>query len=167
MQPEPTVLAYLAGIFDADGYITINRSVRKGRVYHGPQVGIAGTRRQPHDLAASIWGGNINRYVPKNPRHRPQYQWTRQGASAIVVIEAIRPYLLVKADQAALAIDLWDDIQDGKDDDPFPWAVAGYDPVPSRDALRKDVMALNQSRNRGSVAAGRTLDGRTHDEWPV
>lgn len=161
MQPSPTTLAYLAGMIDADGYITINRSVRKGRVYHAPQVGISGTRRQPHDLAASIWGGNVGCFTPRNPRHRPVFQWTRQGRTAVEAITAIRPYLLIKGAHADLALDLWADIEDGHDDDPFPWAPANYDPTPARDALRADLVDLNQWRR-----AGRTLDGIIHDGFP-
>jgi hypothetical protein len=44
-------------------------------------------------------------------------------------------------------------------DDVYPWAPAGYDAVPSMVALAEDVRALN--------AAGRELDGRTHDEYPA
>lgn len=67
---EVTILAYMAGMIDADGYISIQRS-RHGRyLYFGPQVGIAGTRREPHDLASSLWGGRVYRYEPKNKLHR-------------------------------------------------------------------------------------------------
>ena len=40
-------LTYLAGVIDADGYVTATRSERKGRLYFGAQVGITGSRRQP------------------------------------------------------------------------------------------------------------------------
>lgn len=88
-EPTATEAAYLAGMIDGDGFITITRSVRAGKVYHGPAIGIAGTRRQPHDLAASLWGGTVSRYVPTNPQHRPQFQWSRQGAVAAQAILAI------------------------------------------------------------------------------
>lgn len=52
-------LAYLAGVIDADGYVTATRSERNGRLYFGAQVGITGSRRQPHDLASSIFGGRV------------------------------------------------------------------------------------------------------------
>lgn len=36
---EPTTLAYLAGMIDGDGYITITRSTRGSKDYFGAQVG--------------------------------------------------------------------------------------------------------------------------------
>src|SRR4051794_34294615 len=98
---------------DGDGFISIHRS-RRGRViYHAPQIGIAGTRREPHDLAASIWGGSVYCYRPKNSGHLPQYQWSRQGRAAVAAIEAIEPYLLIKREQAWLALHLWWHLEDG------------------------------------------------------
>jgi hypothetical protein len=165
-EPTATEAAYLAGMIDGDGYITIHRSVRKGVVYHAPMVGIAGTRREPHDLAASMFGGRIHCYAPKNPRHRPQFQWCRQGASAVPVIQAVAPYLLIKTEHAWLALELWQHVQQGRSDDPFPWHNAGWDPRPERDDMRQQMVDMNQSRRRCKAAAGRLLDGVEHNSFP-
>ncbi|MEU5547853.1 hypothetical protein AB0G85_36990 [Streptomyces sioyaensis] len=85
-------LAYLAGIIDSDGYVTVHRSVRNGKAYYAARVGIAGTRRQPHDLAASLWGGKVSLYEPKNPRHRGQYQWSCTGDRAAAIIKQVQPF---------------------------------------------------------------------------
>lgn len=162
----PTDLAYLAGMIDGDGYITIHRSVRKGKVYHAPMIGIAGTRREPHDLAASLFGGEVHRYVPANTRHRAQFQWCRQGASAVPAIEGVMPYLRIKGAQAFLALELWNHVQQGKSDDPFPWFSPNYDPTPHRDEMRVDMIAINQSRHR-LRSSGRLLDGVEHNGFPA
>lgn len=168
MQPSPTTLAYLAGMIDGDGYISVTRSVRDGKEYFGAQVGIAGTRREPHDLAASIWGGKVSCHRPKNPLHRPQFQWSRVGASAVVVIEAIIPYLLVKQDHACLALDLHDCVIMAKYEDAFPWFGPDFDPLAAMRRMREEMIEANQSRSRaGKKAAGRLLDGRTWDEFPA
>lgn len=162
--PEPTVLAYLAGVIDSDGFITASSSVRKGRVYTAPRIGISGTRREPHDLAASIYGGTVRAYEPKGDRahHRTQYQWVLEGDSAALVIAALLPYLLVKQRQAELGLQLQEAREEARaartEDDPYPWAPAGYDPTPSMVALAEDVRALN--------VRGRHLDGQTWDEFP-
>jgi hypothetical protein len=145
---DPLVLAYLAGIIDADGYITIQRSVHKERLYFGPKVGIAGTRREPHDLASSLWGGNVGCYHPKIAGHLPQFQWSRNGASAVKVIEAVRPFLRIKGEQADLAIDLWEHLEFGRGDNPYPWFGPGYDATSHSHFLCEEMIGLNQSRSR-------------------
>lgn len=164
----PTTLAYLAGMIDGDGFITITASVRAGKEYFGPQVGIAGTRREPHDLAASLWGGKVSRYEPKNPTHRAQFQWQRVGNSAVAVLEAIFPYLLIKQEHAVLALELAEHLANSKADDPFPWFGPDYDPVGAMRRMREEMIGINQSRNRlRKKAAGRLLDGRTWDGFPT
>lgn len=153
---EATILAYLAGMIDADGYITIQRSAHAGRRYYGAKIGIAGTRREPHDLAASLWGGSVGRYVPANTRHRPQFQWTRSGEAAVIAIAAIQPYLLIKADNARVALQLHDHMIEGRHDDPFPWFPPDYDPSDHREYLVAEMRLLNQSRARA----------REHMEYP-
>lgn len=93
------VLAYLAGVIDSDGFVGVQRQTQRQRVYFGVRVGITGTRRQPHDLAAATFGGNVT-------EHHGNFQWMRTGRSAPAVLAALRPYLRVKARQADLAIAL-------------------------------------------------------------
>lgn len=163
--PDALTLAYLAGVIDSDGYITVHRSVRKGKAYYAARIGIAGTRRQPHDLAASLWGGKVSLYEPKNPRHRGQYQWSRSGDGAVAPISEVQPYLRVKQEQARIALEVQEHILDGRGDDPYPWMLPDYDPTPFLAECRDEmVFALNQGRR---VAAGRELDGRTWDEFPA
>ena len=162
-----TTLAYLAGMIDGDGYITITRSVRAGKEYFGAQVGIAGTRPEPHELAASLWGGKVNRFVPKNLNHRPQFQWQRMGKSSVAAIEAILPYLLIKREHAVLALELQEFASESNVDDPFPWFGPDFDVVARMRKMREKMISMNQSRNRvGKRAAGRLLDGVQHDGFP-
>jgi len=149
VSPEPTVLAYLAGIIDSDGYVTASSSTRKGRTYCAPRVGISGTRREPHDLGASIYGGSVHQYEPKDDRahHRTQYQWVLEGDRAADVISDVLPYLLVKRQQGELALQLQEARLESRaarsDEDSYPWAPAGYDPTPSMIALAEDIRSLN------------------------
>lgn len=167
MLSDATTLAYLAGMIDGDGYISIVRSVRGGKEYFGAQIGIAGTRPEPHNLAASIWGGVVSRYKPANPKHRDQFQWSRQGAAAAEAIKAIEPFLLIKKDHAALALELHEHVREARSDDPFPWFGPDYDPLSAMRVMRDEMVAMNQSRNRvGKKAARRLLDGAQHDGFP-
>lgn len=151
MQLEPTVAAYLAGVIDSDGFITIQRSRHAAypdKVYYGAQVGISGTRSEPHDLASSLFGGKVSSYTPKNPKHRVQHQWSRIGRGAVPVIEAVRPYLRIKQEQADLALCLQEHVEDGRCEEPYPWFGPDYDPDVHSRLLWAQVVDLNQSRRR-------------------
>lgn len=144
---EPLTLAYLAGVIDSDGHITVHKSTRKGVAYYCARVGIAGTRRQPHDLAASYWGGTVSRYVPENSRHRAQFQWSRSGDAALGICYELLPYLRIKEPQAWLAIDVQEHVIAGRGPDPYPWFAPDYDPTADLDRMRDEVVQiLNQGR---------------------
>lgn len=169
MPHDATIFAYLAGMIDGDGYISIQVSTKDSR-YFTPVVGIAGTRREPHDLAASIWGGKVHRYVPKNPAHRPQFQWSIYGAEAVAAIESIYPYLRIKQAQADVAFEAWTILQDRRftRDDPFPWFGPDFDSIVRLSDLADEIAGLNLWRRRsGKKRAGRLLDGREWNEFPV
>ena len=148
MEIEPTTLAYLAGMIDGDGFITVTRSTRKGKDYFGAQVGIAGTRREPHDLAASLFGGKVSGYQPANPGNRTQFHWQRTGKAAVPVIEGILPYLLIKQEHALLALELQEHAEQASAIDPFPWFSPSYDPLQAMRRMREEMISMNQSRNR-------------------
>ena len=163
----PTTYAYLAGMIDGDGYITITRSTRGGKDYFGAQVGIAGTRRDPHDLAASLFGGKVSCYQPANPKHRPQFQWQRMGKAALPVIEGILPYLLLKKEHALLALELQELATEASSPDPFPWFGPDYDPLAAMRRMRDEIIGMNQSRSRWRKSdADGLLDGREHNGFP-
>lgn len=155
---EPTALAYLAGVIDSDGYVSAARSTHKGRLYFGAAVGIAGTDRKPHDLAAGLFGGTVRRYLPTGARahHKPQFQWQRYGESARPILLAVLPYLLVKRDRAQLALELQDVLAEARlsdADDPFPWAPANWDPTPTLNALVDDIRSMQSRTGRSKVTA--------------
>lgn len=103
--PE-TEKAYLAGIIDGEGCITINRRAVKGRapVYH-LYVSIANTspalkkwldERFPERTYLHI----IKR---KNPKHREGWNWVLSGNRQVMVfLREIAPYLVIKREQAEL-----------------------------------------------------------------
>lgn len=150
MRPDPLTLAYLAGVIDSDGHVTIHRSTRAGRRYYAARVGIAGTRRAPHDLAASLFGGRVSVHVPRSPAHRPQFQWSRTGRPAVAVIEALLPFLRVKRDQALLALQLAEHVEFGRGEDPYPWFGPDFDPGQRSEALLEELR-----------------ESRTWDEFPA
>lgn len=149
---QQLTLAYIAGIIDADGYITIQRSSHKGKRYFGAKIGIAGTNRIPHDLAASIWGGKVSCHIPKNPSHKPQFQWSRAGREASEIIATLHPFLRIKIAQADIALAVDWHLEEGRGDDPYPHLHAGYDPTEFLTDSYLEAKSLNCRKPRGRNA---------------
>ncbi len=143
MIATPTQLAYLAGVIDSDGFISIHRGHRTTRIYHQLVAGIAGTRREPHDLAASLFGGGITEHQPKNARHRKQFVWNVYGPKAAEFIAAIAPYLLVKRGQAGIAAEFHKLAKDHPRGKPIE-----DDSRHEREGMWERMVDLNQPRNR-------------------
>lgn len=154
-----TDMAYLAGIVDADGYVTATRSVRRGVPYYGAQIGITGSRREPHDLAAGIFGGRVSAHSPGGGRshHLTQFHWQRGGRAAVPAIEELLPYLRVKRIRAEQVLELQAAVDErrlalAEGDDPYPWWGPDYDYTTTFDALVAEIRSSSR--------------GRTWDEYP-
>lgn len=134
-------LAYLAGVVDSDGFITINRRADLARPRFSPVVGICGTRTQPHELAAELFGGRPRAYKNRDSP-RPMWEWTRAGASAIPALDALLPYLRVKQEQGELAIECAMVASQQ--------ATIGVDLVEQLDELHTEIRGLNQWRREAT-----------------
>lgn len=169
MHCSQTDLAYLAGIIDADGYIIIARSMKanggraKPNIYHNLKTGIAGTRTEPHDLAQSLFGGNVQCYMPKNKAHRPQYQWSLQGPSAKAFLLAILPYLRVKRRHGELGLQfqalMEHQVAAYRIEQKPPYRVTG-EMRADRDRLWREIGKIQLPRK------GRLVDGIEHNAFP-
>lgn len=104
---DELLIAYMAGVIDADGFISAHKKRHGSKVYYGPLIGISGTSPEPHERAHALWGGSFFTYRPKNRAHRVQFQWQAVGKRAAIAIAAIRPHLLTKIAQADLALEMW------------------------------------------------------------
>lgn len=96
---EKETLAYLAGFFDGEGSITI--------VVRSLRVNIAQVNPRPLMMLRNRFGGQIAfvKRSDKNPRHRDIHVLNITSYLAAEMLRQLRPYLIVKADQADLAIE--------------------------------------------------------------
>ena len=110
---DKLLLAYLAGVIDSDGYISIKRSTYAARVLGknwNPQyqemVGIKQVSPEAVDLLKAAFGGY--RYVerPSARNGRPLHGWQGTNLIAAKALSALRPYLRIKARQADIALRL-------------------------------------------------------------
>lgn len=107
--------AYAAGLFDGEGCIRIATQKRGNHL--GYQLIVCVNMTDPRPLLAlqRAYGGS---FYPgtgrKNPNHRKLCCWTICARGALAFLELIRPWLIVKAQEADLAIEF----QKGKQDKP-------------------------------------------------
>jgi hypothetical protein len=96
-------LAYLAGILDGEGCITL---CQVGRSRYSTQIFIANTDERLVHWVHSRFGGSIAlRRKPKDSRHKPLWMWLLSGPSVEPFLTAVLPYLVLKHEQASLLLE--------------------------------------------------------------
>ena len=83
-----TYIAWAAGLFEGEGCISLD-----GNNY--PKLILAMTDGDVVERFAAVMGdGNIRVTIPKDPKHKPQYRWTKGGKIFVLgVYELFGPYL--------------------------------------------------------------------------
>ena len=101
---QETLLAYVAGIVDGEGCIRTNLNIKKQPVV---RVHVTNTNKLLVDTLKFYFGGYIwaeNESYIENAK--PRYIWEISSFAAENFLKLIRPYLLLKAKQADLALEL-------------------------------------------------------------
>ena len=105
-------LAYVAGIIDGEGHISIRRSMpanaskqkRLSPAYE-IMVGITNTSPKLIEFLKDEFGGTVTLMNQDRPEHhKPCFRWGLSSNQAIRFIEAIAPFLLVKKERAELVL---------------------------------------------------------------
>ena len=114
--------AWLAGIVDADGCISIHHYDRGAYHQFNPFISVGCSDEIMVNRCASITRCNGTRQVNRPAvdsrginSNRPHYEWRLEGENAAKILEDIYPYLVVKEKQARVAHALWRNIQDTKE----------------------------------------------------
>ena len=110
--------AYIAGIFDGEGWITISKweNAQRKRTEYAPNyvrlqliVGIANSHLPLMENIHAQLGGNLfqnDSAFRKNPKNRICYHWRVSSGKAADFLKQILPHLIAKRDEAILAIEL-------------------------------------------------------------
>ncbi len=95
---------YIAGFFDGEGCIDIRYRTTHGGKYQRFELRLTISQvfRLPLDKIAEQWGGSIS---PRRSGNIHYYVVTGKQANALLT--AIRPHLLVKADEADIALSFY------------------------------------------------------------
>lgn len=99
-------IAYLAGLIDGEGCIGFRLEKRKDRTnsYLRIILTITMTNFEVLSEVHKQCGGYLGKYIDKRPQNRQQWRWAVGDKTAIAVLKQISPYLIVKKNQAKLAI---------------------------------------------------------------
>ena len=102
-------LAYIAGILDGEGSVTVKVKAYKSHVLHTLKVIITNTSSELIDYISIRIPGITSSYQPKNRRHKVVYTLCWHGSYAADVLELLLPYLVVKRDVALVGLEMWDE----------------------------------------------------------
>ena len=101
---------YLAGLFDGEGYISIKPEYKKGRTKFSPVLKMALTAKSAYVLfeIRDMFGGYIYKRTYSQGRNwNDSYYWDVHNFGIVEkVINYIRPYLILKKEQADLVYQL-------------------------------------------------------------
>jgi len=93
--------AYLAGIIDGEGYVTIQHRIERDKYYAFRSVVVIGTKNWPLMLAIhKAYGGS---FCVERKRGLVRVRWC--GAKVIPILEAVLPHLIVKRGLAELVLE--------------------------------------------------------------
>ena len=105
-------LAYAAGLMDGDGCISLVKGSRAtfngNRVYWYivVTVGMAKKGLPVLEMLRSLFGGKVEKCRAETLRHAAKYRWRLHGRGATTFLWAICPFLVLKQEQAQLALRL-------------------------------------------------------------
>lgn len=110
MPTDVATLAYAAGLFDGEGSISIVCPKQPGYtrgVGHRLMVRLVSVDRVLPEWMNDHFGGALidNRRQKLVGRSRPSFSWQINSYHAEIFLRAVRPYLLLKAERADVALD--------------------------------------------------------------
>lgn len=104
---DQALLGYAAGVVDCDGSIWVTRYIRKsGKFAYRLRLNVTNTRRP-----LLVWfsdyfgGGSITSNRRKERAWKTCYCWAISGERAVVFLELVLPYLVIKRKQAMLGLE--------------------------------------------------------------
>ncbi len=108
---DKLVLAYLAGVMDSDGFISIRRTapsqMSPDSFTYSEFTGVGQVQPDAVALFQERFGGTIKIRVREgHDNWRPLHYWVVTNKLAAACVEALRPYLRVKARNADLVLAL-------------------------------------------------------------
>lgn len=96
--------AYLAGVIDGEG--SIFATYRESDHNLGVRVNVCNTDARLIEWIAARWVGRVTVTDRTKYGQKPIHRWDADGKNAVEVLRAALPYLVIKREQADVALDL-------------------------------------------------------------
>ena len=98
--------AYVAGLLDGEGCVTLEATRRTGKVFIYPRiyVGMSARARAVLDMLQADFGGRIKKVIRHSIKHHEGATLTICGTGAILLLKEVLPFLILKKNQAKLAV---------------------------------------------------------------
>lgn len=96
--------AYFAGFIDGEGYISVARYGDHGRPRYRLMLNVSQVDPRPLEALASRFGGQVKVNRARVANRSLVYYWQVFGATAEQVVRAVLPWLIVKREEAELAL---------------------------------------------------------------
>jgi hypothetical protein len=112
-----TELAYMAGVVDSDGCITVLKMKPQGCMSAPRYVLTITIVNTSHDLMEWLierFGGFAKARKRAQVHHKLTYAWSYANSKAADVLRVIRPYLVIKGRQADVGIELIENWETGR-----------------------------------------------------
>ena len=105
---KKTDLAYLAGIIDGEGCITITKTNTDRTLRYKLVIQVSMVDKVPPLLAHFAFGGYL-RLRDRNPKWKALWEWQIKSGDAIACLKDLLPYLRTKKAEAELALRFWEE----------------------------------------------------------
>lgn len=135
--------AYLAGIIDGEGHISINRNkscpTRRLNPRYQAEIIVVNTDIRLMEFLVENVGGSYYKRKKIKEHHKDTYQWKISSTTARDFCERILPFMVLKKEQAKCIIQLY------KETDYNTRKLSAED-LNKREAIYQKLLALNDSR---------------------
>jgi len=112
LNPTTEQIAYLAGVMDSDGCISISKAIKTSKLSNrivNPRyvlrITVTNTSMDLMWWLDENFGGGRRPKKRSKMIHKPTFDWIYDNGKAIEILELVRPYLVVKQRQADLGIE--------------------------------------------------------------
>jgi hypothetical protein len=144
--------AYIAGLFDGEGCIVVSQNGIDGTM--GLRASISNSYKPALDLVAAQYGGRVCLAKLGKGHKHTVWSWYISGRDAARFLEALYPYLIIKREQALVALRFQETMKQSSAGQVLPRAL-----VEVREALRRELQELKKIdfTNEGNTVSLRPL----------